>query len=184
MQTTIMTCWGAQPSAMLQRLKAIKLMVFDVDGTLTDGGVYLDNKDGEYKKFTTKDGLGIAQLQISGVRCAIITGRQSEIVTRRMQELKVDLVLQGISDKSRALQELKAKLGVQTAQVCAMGDDLNDLPMFAEAGFTACPCDAHPYMHSVCDLVLTLPGGRGAARQLTDLIMLAQGHLTEDGGPL
>ena len=183
MSEQILTCWGPRSTALLERLKPIKLVVFDVDGTLTDGGVYLDNHEVELKKFSTRDGQGITLLQRYGVQCAIITGRNAPVVTRRMQELQVKLVLQGVSDKSLALQEIKTKLKLTSANVCAMGDDLNDLPMFSQAGFTACPYDAHPYIKQISDLVLDLKGGHGAARELCDLILMAQGQLTFTGRP-
>ena len=184
MENKITTCWGEQSSALMDRLSRLRLVVFDVDGTLTDGGIYLDNKDGEMKRFMTRDGLGIAQLQCHGVRCAIITGRNAPVVSRRMQELKVDLVLQGVADKSAALSGLMEKLGCKTEEVAAMGDDLNDLPMFERAGLCACPADAHPYICNICDVVLTQKGGHGAAREFADLILIAQGKLNLQGGPL
>lgn len=180
--SSILTCWGYVDEGVMERLQRIKLVAFDVDGTLTDGGVYLDNKDGEFKKFNTKDGLGAAQLRRFGIHCAVITGRNSPIVARRMQELKVDLVLQGIHDKAKELARIKTELGITKDETAAIGDDLNDLPMFAEAGFTFCPADAHPYMLQVCDYRLPLEGGHGAARVLSDLILMAQGRLTPEGG--
>ncbi len=182
MKEKILTCWGLVDPALFERFKPLKLAVFDVDGTLTDGGVYLDGQQGELKKFTTKDGLGLNQLNRSGVRCAVITGRNSPIVARRMAELKIDLVLQGISDKSAALKDLMTRLQVSTNEVITMGDDLNDLPMFKEAGITACPADAHPYICQTADVVLSRNGGCGAARELSDLILMAQGKLSLQGG--
>ncbi|MBO8415020.1 MAG: HAD-IIIA family hydrolase [Proteobacteria bacterium] len=180
--SSILTCWGCIDARVMERLQRIKLVAFDVDGTLTDGGVYLDNKDGEFKKFNTKDGLGVAQLRKFGIHCAVITGRNSPIVTRRMQELKVDVVCQGIADKAEELARIKAELHLSQDETAAVGDDLNDLPMFSEAGFTFCPGDAHPYMLQVCDYVLPLEGGRGAVRVLSDLILMAQGKISPEGG--
>lgn len=175
------TCWGLIEGNLFERLKAIKLVSLDVDGTLTDSGIYYDNSGLELKKFGTKDGLGIAQLQRSGVKCVIITGRKSALVERRAAELKISRTLQGVEDKKQALQALMAEFAVTPEQTMAVGDDCNDLPQFEAAGFCACPADAHPYIRRTADLVLTQDGGRGAVREICDLIMMAQHKMSLDG---
>lgn len=177
------TCYGLIPEEIFERLSKIKLLMLDVDGTLTDGGVYLNNTDGEYKKFFTKDGLGLTTIQrIGDCACAVITGRQSVLVQRRCNECNIKHVVQGVRDKAPAVLELTAALKLQKCETAAIGDDHNDLPMFREAGFTACPADAHPYIKKVADLTMHRDGGRGAVRELCDLIMMAKGVMTRDGG--
>lgn len=177
------TCYGPISEEVFERLSHIKLLMLDVDGTLTDGGVYLNNKDGEYKKFYTKDGLGITTIQRLGdCVCAVITGRQSELVQRRCGECSITHVIQGVRDKSPAVLELTRQLHLQKSETAAIGDDHNDLPMFREAGFTACPQDAHPYIQKTVDLCLHRDGGRGAVRELCDLIMMAKGVMDHTGG--
>ena len=179
----ISTCYGAYAPELFDRLSRIRFLAFDIDGTITEGGVYLGNGDQELKKFYTKDGLGMSQIIGSGVILAAITGRCAELTARRMAELKVPHVLQGEWDKKRALTELCRSLGIPLERSACIGDDLNDLPMFEAAGFSACPADAHPYMLKIADLALSFRGGQGAMRQLCDLIMMAQGSLNLDGGP-
>ncbi len=175
------TCWGMIEDSLFDRLKAIRLVSLDVDGTLSDGGLYYDNSGLELKKFSTRDGLGIAQLQRSGVQCVIITGRKSVIVEKRAAELKISRALQGVEDKMQALQGLMAEFGFTREQVMAVGDDCNDLPQFAAAGISVCPADAHPYIRSSADLILTQKGGHGAVREICDLIMMAQGTMSLAG---
>lgn len=177
------TCYGLVSQTVFDRLKNIKLLMLDVDGTLTDGGIYLNNEQGEYKRFYTKDGLGLTQLQShSDCVCAVITGRQSHLVERRCEETHIQHVIQGQRDKSPAVIELLKKLGLSKEQSAAIGDDHNDLPMFKEAGFTACPMDATPYIQKICDITLHRNGGFGAVRELCDLILMAKGIMRTDGG--
>ena len=116
-----------------ERLKTVRLLALDVDGTLTDGGVYYDDAGGETKRFHIHDGLGIVLAQMAGLKIIWITGRTSSIVQKRAGELKVPLVMQGVRDKGAALGEAAQSLGVPLAQCAFMGDDLNDLPGFAAA---------------------------------------------------
>lgn len=177
------TCYGQIDGAIFAKLKQVELVIFDVDGTLTEGGVYFDDKDGEYKKFYTKDGFGIRALIKSGIKATAITGRDSNLTTRRMKELNIDYFMQGQKDKSVALKKLCQDLNVKPENIAAIGDDLNDLPLFKEVGFCACPQDAHPYIQKISDLVLHRKGGFGAGRELCDLLMMAHGTLNTDGGP-
>lgn len=178
----IQTCYGKIHPAVFARLSKIKLLVLDVDGTLTDGGIYLDNSGLEFKRFNTKDGYGIVALQKSGVKCAVITGRNSELVRRRCaDELKMEYVIQGHADKGPELTKLRDSLELAVFEVAALGDDMNDLPLFRNAGFSACPADAASFIRSTADLVLRSRGGHGAARELCDLIMMAHGSLNPDG---
>ena len=182
--STITTCYGDIDTAIMARLAKIKLLAFDVDGTITEGGVYLDNTELEFKKFYTKDGYGLHYLNKSGVICAAITGRKARLMERRMAELKLNHLIQGEWDKETALTNLCKQLNIDLDEAACIGDDLNDLPMFKIAGVTACPHDAHPYMQKIATLVMDYDGGKGAVRQFCDLIMMAQGKLNYDGGPL
>lgn len=167
-----------------QKLSKIKLVVFDVDGTITDGGIYLDRQENELKKFNGKDGMGIALLHYAGIHTALITGRDSPLTQRRAKEIKIDHVIQGIADKKVALEELLEKLNLSKDEVAVMGDDVNDIPLFENAAVSACPNDGYHYMKKIATIVLTLDGGRGAAREFCDLIMMVQGKITADGRPL
>ncbi len=180
----INTCYGFIDANIMKRLSKIKLLAFDVDGTITEGGVYLDNTGLEFKKFYTKDGYGLHHLNKSGVYCAAITGRKAELTSRRMQEIGIELLIQGEWDKKTALTKLCNKLSIDLENTVTIGDDLNDLSMFKIAGVTACPADAHPYILKISDLIMTKKGGFGAVRELCDLIMMAQGKLNLDGGPI
>jgi 3-deoxy-D-manno-octulosonate 8-phosphate phosphatase (KDO 8-P phosphatase) len=181
----IQTCYGIISKEIFCRLKKIRLLMLDVDGTLTDGGVYLDNTSLEFKKFNTKDGLGIAQLQKrSDCKAAVITGRDARLTERRCQECGITLLVQGQADKTAAAQKLIADLGISAQESAAVGDDLNDLSMFKVAGLTACPADASPYIRSYTDILLHRDGGRGAVREMCDLIMMAKGIMGTDGGIL
>ncbi|MGN0908973.1 MAG: KdsC family phosphatase [Succinivibrio sp.] len=176
------TIYGPLAPEMLDRLSRIRLLMLDVDGTLTDGGVYLDNGDGEFKKFCTKDGLGIVQLQrTTPCVVAVITGREAHLTERRCQECRIKHVIQGQGIKDKPARALQEELGVSVEESAAIGDDLNDLPMFSRAGVSACPSDAHPYIQRYADLKMHLPGGRGAVRELCDLIMMAHGAMDPSG---
>ena len=179
----IQTCHGPVDEQIFERLKKIKLVGFDVDGTLTEGGIYLDPEVGEYKKFYTKDGLGMSHAVKVGLKIAIITARNSKLTQRRMDELGVTIVMQGQQDKRVSVETLMKEHNLQADEIAVMGDDLNDVPLFETAGFSACPKDAHPYMLQIADLILNYDGGRGAARELLDLILMSQGKLPLCGGP-
>lgn len=153
----------------------LRLLVLDVDGTLTDGGIYM-GPDGEVcKRFSAKDGLGLKLLQAAGVELAILTGRRSQIVERRAVELGIARVVQGIGDKPAALRQLAAAAGVPLAETGYMGDDLNDLAAMALCGVRACPADAAPEVRAVCQFVATLPGGQGAVRQFCEAWLKSAG---------
>ena len=142
----------------------IRLFVMDVDGTLTDGKIYI-GRDGEIMKaFHVRDGQGLAMLRQRGIITAIITGRRSEIVERRAAELKIDRVFQGAGDKLTVLKALCADLGVSPAETAYIGDDLPDLPAMACAGVGMCPADAAAEVRMAAKLILPSRGGEGAVR--------------------
>ncbi len=167
---------------VVARAKKIKLLICDIDGVFSDGRIYLGNQGEELKAFNTKDGFGIKALGQSGVDVAVITGRQSNIVQTRMTSLQVAHIYQGQEDKLIAYAELKEKLGLHDEDVAYIGDDSPDLPVMRQVGFAVATHDAHPIVSRISHYRTSLPGGFGAVRELTDLLMLCQGKsLTESG---
>ncbi|MGI2326078.1 MULTISPECIES: KdsC family phosphatase [Methylococcus] len=162
---------------VLARAAAIRLVIFDVDGVLTDGTLFFDLQRIEYKAFHTRDGLGIRLLRESGVEVAVISGRESEIVRRRMESLGVRHCFQGCEDKLEAFGRLQTELGLTDAQIAHVGDDLPDVPLFRRAGLAVAVADAHPVAAKRAHWLTARNGGNGAAREVCDLIMHAQGTL-------
>ena len=159
----------------LVRAARIKLVVMDVDGTLTDGRIYI-GPDGEaMKEFSVKDGMGISMLHTAGVATAIITGRESEIVKRRAAELKISHVWQGCRDKRAAWHQLKDELQLADRDIAYIGDDLNDLPLLMRAGLACCTADAQPEVKYVSHVISGCNGGNGAVRDIAELVLKSQG---------
>jgi len=160
------------------------VLVLDVDGVLTDGTLYYSASGEEGKRFSVRDGLAIRMLEQAGIAVAIITGRRSDALALRCRDLGMrdDLVIQGSEDKGAHLDCLEGLLGLEDHQVAVMGDDLPDLPILDRAGFSACPADAAPEVVAVCDLVCGTPGGRGAVRELAELLLKAQHRWQEQVG--
>ncbi|MEM8758532.1 MAG: HAD hydrolase family protein [Planctomycetota bacterium] len=157
--------------------KAVRLLVLDVDGCLTDGSIMYDADGRETKRFSVRDGLGIAAWRRLGLPVAIITGRESAMVTRRAGELGITRVYQGVRDKAAALAEVLSDLAIEPEQAAAFGDDWNDLPMLAAVGFAACPADAADEVKQIADYVCGKPGGHGAVREVIDHLLRASGRL-------
>lgn len=163
-------------SAAMECAKRVRLMVFDVDGVLTDGGLRYGSDGEMIKTFNVLDGHGIKLLQQSGVRTAIISARQSPIVTRRAADLGIDLVRQGIHDKHSAFDALLAETGL-TPQDCGfMGDDVIDLPVMTRVAFAASVPNGHAEVRSRAHYVAQAGGGLGAVREVCDFILRAQGN--------
>ena len=156
-------------------LKKIKLVVLDVDGTLTDGGIYYDANGNEIKRFDVKDGLGIKVAMEAGLKFAILTGRQSPMVRRRAEELGIQFLLEGVQKKAPALMKLSEEVGVSVDEMAYIGDDWNDLPAMMLTGFKACPDDAAEEIKEICDYVAEREGGRGAVRDCLEFILKAYG---------
>ena len=154
----------------------IKMLVMDVDGTLTDGCIYM-GPDGEaMKAFNCQDGYGIAQiLPKLGIVPVIITGRSSRIVANRAKELKIAHLHQGVADKLPKLQEIAAELGIAREEIAYIGDDLNDLECMQYCGFSACPADAVPEILQTVQYVCKRDGGRGAVREYIEYICKEMG---------
>lgn len=161
---------------LLARARTIRLLICDVDGVLTDGSVFLGNDNEELKAFNIKDGFGLRAVQKFGITVALITGRQSHLVSRRASELDIRHVYQGNANKRAAFAELLATLQLSAAEVAHVGDDLPDLPLFRQVGLAACPADAHPVMKAAAHFIASQPGGAGAVREVCDLLLQAQGH--------
>ncbi len=164
-------------TALLQRAAAIRIAVFDVDGVMTDGRLYYSDDGTEFKSFHSRDGLGLKALMIHDIEVAVITARQSRLVARRMTELGVQHVLQGREDKARALAELLADRGLEPGQTAYAGDDLVDWPAMGQCHLKCAPADANPWIRNHADFVAELPGGRGAAREICELILAGHGKL-------
>ncbi|MEZ5651407.1 MAG: HAD-IIIA family hydrolase [Burkholderiaceae bacterium] len=160
-----------------QRAAAIRLMAFDVDGTLTDGRIVIGAKGELAKSFSVHDGQGLRLLMDQGVTVAWITARESEIVKRRASELKIPFVIQGCRDKTRALRELATKLRIDLAACGFMGDDLPDLAPMRASGFAACVVNAEPMLLPEAHWRSERPGGDGAVRELCRFVLHAQGKL-------
>ncbi len=160
---------------VLARAARVKLMIFDVDGILTDGSLHYGPAGEFIKTFNVLDGHGIKLLQQSGVATAIISARQSDIVARRAADLGIQYLFQGVHDKRTAFEQLLTQAGVATHVCGFIGDDVIDLPILMRAGFAASVPNAHAEVKSRVHYVTQAPGGHGAARELCDLIMRAQG---------
>lgn len=164
---------------VLQRTRQISLVIFDVDGVLTDGGLYLGDDGMEYKRFNSKDGLGMKMLQQSGIPIGIITARSSNVVRIRMESLGISHLFQGQLEKRPAFESLMNTLDLQPHQVAYVGDDVIDLPIMRRVGLAIAVQDAHRSVHEVAHWVTEHPGGRGAGREVCDLIMEGQGTLNQ-----
>jgi len=158
----------------IERARAIRLMVFDVDGVLTDGRLYLSDSGEEIKAFHSRDGQGIKLLRESGIRVGLITARHSRTVDHRATELGIELVRQGVSDKARAFAELLIGLKLQAAEAGYMGDDLADLPVLTRCGFAASVPSAPEAVRARAHYVASACGGDGAAREVCEFILSAQ----------
>ena len=161
------------------KIRAVKLVVFDVDGVLTDGRIIFSNSGEETKLFDVKDGHGIKLLMRSGIDVAIITARESDVVRRRARDLGITHVFQGMKDKKMALEELVKASGVAPDAMAYMGDDIIDLPVLKRVAFSAAVADAVSEVIERVDFVAKRPGGRGAARELAELILKVQGKWDE-----
>ncbi|MDX2505719.1 MAG: 3-deoxy-manno-octulosonate-8-phosphatase KdsC [Gammaproteobacteria bacterium] len=161
------------------KARLIKLLICDVDGVMTDGGLYFGDNGLEYKAFHSRDGLGIKMLQRSGIPLAVITARTSEVVKHRMKNLNIDLVFQGQLNKIQAFEDLCQNLNLSTEQVAYVGDDLVDIPVMKKAGLSIAVADAHERVRQHADWITQHTGGHGAVRDVCELLMTAQGTLEE-----
>ena len=161
---------------ILAKAKLIKLLMLDVDGVLTDGTLFIDEQGREYKAFHARDGYGIKLLRQHGIAVAVISGRNSPSVALRMQSLGIEAVFQGVENKLEPFQELLQRLNLQPWQTAHVGDDLLDLPLLQRVGLAIAVNDAHPGVLPHIDWRTMRPGGRGAVREVCDVLLHAQGH--------
>ncbi len=164
---------------MEEELKRITLVVMDVDGVLTDGRIILGSGGQEFKCFNVKDGHGVVLLHRVGIRTALITGRKSEAVTQRAQELNISLVFQQSKNKGETYQILKETTGASDEEIAYIGDDLVDIPIMKRVGVAVAVADAHPKVKEVAHIVTQAPGGHGAVREFVELLLKAQGKWEE-----
>jgi len=162
---------------LLERMRRLKLMIFDVDGVLTDGTLYFSETGAELKAFNARDGHGLKMLRESGVEVAILSARRSRAVDARAAELGITLVTQGAQDKSEAFDKLIVQAHASAEATGYMGDDLMDLPVLGRCGFAASVPDAPEIVRARVHHVTRAAGGRGAAREICELIMRAQNTL-------
>ncbi|MEH6455834.1 MAG: 3-deoxy-manno-octulosonate-8-phosphatase KdsC [Cocleimonas sp.] len=163
------------------KAKSIKCVIFDVDGVLTDGSLFFDNQGQEMKAFNSKDGHGIRMLIESGVEVAIITGRQSDLVKHRANNLKLspELIYQGYRDKRPAFADLLEKTGFSRDEIAYIGDDVIDLPVMSQVGFAIAVGDAHWFVKDQAHMTTEAHGGKGAGREACEFILAAKGKLDD-----
>ena len=162
---------------IMEKAARIRLVIFDVDGVLTDGSLYIGDDGQEYKAFYSQDGLGMKMLQKSGVQIGIITARKSQVVRLRMESLGIQHVYQGREDKLPALEELQAELKLDLSEIAYVGDDVVDLPIMCRVGLALTVRDAHHEAVRQAHWQTVHPGGRGAAREVCELLLTAQGNI-------
>lgn len=160
-------------------LKDIRLFATDVDGVLTDAGMYYSESGDEWKKFNTRDGMGIKLLQRAGLITAIVTQERTRLVARRAEKLAIPELHQGIMNKLTVVREMAARHGLTLRQVAYIGDDVNDIETLKAVGFSASPADGLPHVLKVVDYVCRKNGGEGAVREIAEMILAAQGVTIE-----
>ena len=156
-------------------MKDIKFLVLDVDGTLTDGKIYVDDKDNSFKAFNVKDGFALVNWLKLGGEVAILTGKKSNIVERRAKELGIKYIIQGSKNKKQDLKNLLKELNITFENVAYMGDDLNDLGVMKSVGFSACPKDSVQEVLEITNCISSKNGGDGAVREFLEHIMKKNG---------
>jgi len=164
---------------MNDKLKHIRLLLLDVDGVMTDGSIIYDGSGLETKCFNVRDGHGIKMLQRHGIEVGIITGRTSIVVDIRAKELGISLVYQGALKKLESYTDVKEKTGLDDSQIAYMGDDVIDVPVLRRVGFAAVPLDGLPEVRAVAHYVSACGGGRGAVREVCDMILKGRGMWDE-----
>jgi 3-deoxy-D-manno-octulosonate 8-phosphate phosphatase (KDO 8-P phosphatase) len=160
--------------SLAQRCRAIELLVLDVDGVLTDGGIIYGDGGQEWKVFHVRDGSGLKIWHLVGKRSALISGRSSRAVEVRAAELGISLIIQGVDEKGPAYQRVLTEMGVRSEQVCSIGDDVPDLPILRDSGLAVAVADACSEVRSAAHHVTHAAGGRGAVRETVELILRCQ----------
>lgn len=161
--------------SIIRKARKIKFVLTDVDGVLTDTGVYYSDKGEELKRFSIRDGMGVELLRTkANIETGIITGENSAIVTKRAEKLKIENVILGCKDKKAALIDLMEKLNLEAKQIAYIGDDVNDIEIMNAVGLSACPDDAIPKIKKIADFICNSKGGYGAFREFADFIIKSQ----------
>lgn len=160
--------------ALLKKLKMLKIIITDVDGVLTDGGLYYTSEGLVMKKFNVKDGMGMRLLRDAEIKSAIITTDTSELIKIRADRVKTDYLYLGVWDKENKLLEICENENISPNETAFIGDDVNDIGIIKSAGISACPIDAVDEIKSIVDLVLTRKGGEGVFREFADLVLKAK----------
>jgi len=176
------TCYGPVSAQVMARAAAIRLLILDVDGVMSDGLIYMGNSGEELKAFNVRDGYGLRCVLTSGIEVAIITGRKAKLLEDRCQTLGISHLFQGQSDKLIAYRQLLSELNLTDSEVAYIGDDLIDWPVMEKVGLSVAVADAHPLLLPKADYVTRINGGRGAVREVCDLILISQGLLDEAKG--
>ncbi len=164
---------------MESKLQRIKMVLMDVDGVMTGGEIIYTSAGEEFKVFNIHDGMGVAMARMAGLKTGIITGRMSEMVRRRAEELRFDAVVQGQVHKLAAYENIRDKFGLLDAEIAYIGDDLVDLCILERAGFSAAVANAREAVKAACDYVTEAAGGQGAVREVIDLILKGQGKFDD-----
>jgi 3-deoxy-D-manno-octulosonate 8-phosphate phosphatase (KDO 8-P phosphatase) len=164
---------------LIERARHVRLLIVDVDGVMTDGGIILDGAGGESKRFHVRDGHGIKLALRHGIEVAIITGRESEVVRRRAAELGIKHVYQKCLRKLETYETIKQALGLHDREVAYVGDDVVDIPVMMRVGFPVAVADAAPEARAVALMVTESAGGHGAVREVTDFVLKARGEWDE-----
>jgi 3-deoxy-D-manno-octulosonate 8-phosphate phosphatase (KDO 8-P phosphatase) len=164
---------------VMRRASRIKLLLMDCDGVLTDGRITLLGEHDEQKTFHTRDGHGLVMLHRAGLRSGIISGRSSTAVARRARELSINYLHQGTWDKIKEFEQVLLEAGLEESEVAYVGDDVVDIPLMKRVGLSVAVADAGEETQSAAHFVTALPGGYGAIREVTELILKAQGRWTE-----
>ncbi|MDP5241233.1 HAD family hydrolase [Uliginosibacterium sp. 31-16] len=168
-----------KPDLVSESAGRLHLMAFDVDGVLTNGDLYFTPNGDEIKVFSSLDGHGLKMLREAGIEVAIITGRKSEMLVRRVENLGIRHLFQGVEDKRAVMRDLRSTLDLDADHCGYMGDDVVDLPVLRACGFSATVADGHDFVKQHVDYVSTKGGGRGAVREVCDFILAAQGKLDD-----
>ena len=169
-----MTARKRPRKSLIPRLKRIRLFATDVDGVLTDAGMYYSESGEEMKKFNTRDGMGIKLLQRAGIITAIVTQERTKLVAWRGEKLMIPEVHQGVMDKIALVREMTERHGLSMEEVAYIGDDVNDVETLKAVGFSASPADGMPQALAVVDYVCAKKGGEGAVREIIEMILAAQ----------
>ena len=164
-------------------LQGIRLFATDVDGVLTDAGMYYAESGDEWKKFNARDGMGLKLLQKAGIITAIVTQERTKLVTRRAEKLAIPELHQGVLDKLSLVREMAARYGLTLSQVAYIGDDVNDFETLKVVGFSATPADGMPQVAAVVDYVCHMKGGVGAVREIIEIILAAQSSKSKAQSP-